>query len=1271
MYHIYSFLNSKTEQCFNIETSAPLRKNELRKLAQLLAEGFLEDKVSFCSTLKNAGTVVEIGPRLSVATAFSTNAVAICRACGFDTIRRVEKSERFVVPKGTPAASFVAGIQDRMTEAVYPKKLENFSVDVRPEPVSEVRVLQDGLKALQDINREMGLGMDEWDVNFYYDLFAHDLKRNPTTVECFQLGQANSEHSRHWFFRGRQIINGKEKKESLMEVVKAPLKAHPSNSLIAFSDNSSAIRGYKIRTLIPASATKPSPSQEKDKTYHFVFTAETHNFPTGVAPFPGAETGCGGRIRDVQATGRGALVVAGTAGYCVGNLSVPGYSLPWENKKFKYPENLASPLKIQIDASNGASDYGNKFGEPLIQGFNRSFGMTLPSGERQEWLKPIMFSGGIGQIEDVHIKKGRPKKGMLIIQIGGPAYRIGMGGGAASSMIQGENKAELDFNAVQRGDAEMEQKMNRVVRACSEMGKSNPIVSIHDQGAGGPCNVLTEIIEPVGGRIEIRNIKLGDETLSVLEIWGAEFQERNALLIKPENLRVFRSICQREKVEFEILGNITGDGRVVVHDERDDSYPVDLELSKILGKMPQKKFEDKTVENGLSPLVIPKGISFLQALESVLKLPSVCSKRFLVSKADRSVTGLIARQQCCGPLDLPVSDVSVIAQSHFSKTGAAISIGEQPIKMLLDPEAGARMSVGEALTNIVSARVTALEDIKCSGNWMWPAKLPGEGTRMYAAASAMKDMMITLRIAIDGGKDSLSMAARVGQEIIKSPGELAVSAYASVPDIEKVLTPDIKKGGESSLWLMDLGISRCRLGGSALAQTFGQLGDECPDIEDLKNLKNFFQAVQRMIGEGIVISGHDRSDGGLITTVLEMAFAGNCGIDLKIKDKNDPFAFFFNEELGYVVEVEKSKEAQFKKIIKRLHLETFTKNLGKTRKDGLIHIGYNDKQLLKSENHILRQIWEETSYQLNRLQTDPAVALQEKKNIARRSGQTYHVSFSPTTHPHKKSAKHKPKVAIIREEGSNGDREMASAFHMAGFEVWDVSMSDLFQNRISLRSFRGIAFVGGFSYADVLGSAKGWASSIKYSQKLSRMFDEFYNRPDTFSLGVCNGCQLMASIGWIPWKGMQLKKQPRLSKNRSGRFESRWVSVAIQPSPAIMLRGMENSTLGIWIAHGEGQFIFPDKPTYQKVLKQNLNPLVYADDLRQATDKYPFNPNGSPSGLAALCSPDGRHLAMMPHPERAFLKWQWPWMPETMKKDVKASPWLKMFQNAYKWCQDN
>lgn len=1269
MYHLYSFLNSKEEHCFNIETSTALSKNEILKLSQLLAEGFITERINAKNKLTK--NVVEIGPRLNFATPFSTNAVSICESCGLGKVKRIEKSKRFVVSDNKKTEEFILNNKDRMTETIYPKKLKSFKIDINPETVFEVDLLKNGVEALEKINSEMGLGMDAWDLNFYYGLFVNDLKRNPTNVECFQLGQANSEHSRHWFFKGKQIINGKKQNQSLLEVVQAPLEKNPVNSLIAFNDNSSAIRGYKIKTIIPSKTSESSKFKNINKTYHFIFTAETHNFPTGIAPFPGAETGAGGRIRDVQGTGRGALVIAGTAGYCVGNLNIPGYNLPWENKKFKYPKNLASPLKIQIDASNGASDYGNKFGEPLIQGFNRSFGMLLPNNERREWNKPIMFSGGIGQIEDVHIKKGKPEKDMLIIQIGGPAYRIGMGGGAASSMIQGENREELDFNAVQRGDAELEQKMNRVIRACCEMGKDNPIVSIHDQGAGGPCNVLTELIEPVGGRIEIRKIRLGDETLSVLEIWGAEYQERNALLIYPKDLNKFKKICQREKSDFEVLGKITGDGRIVVHDEKNNSYPVNLELSKILGKMPQKEFKDEKIKLKLSALKIPQKLSFEKALENVLKLSSVCSKRFLVSKVDRSVTGLIARQQCCGPLDLPVSDVSVIAQSHFGKTGAAISIGEQPIKMLIDSKAGARMSVGEALTNIVSAKISSLEDIKCSGNWMWPAKLSGEGSKIYEAAVAIRDLMIELGIAIDGGKDSLSMAAKVGKVIVKSPGQLVISAYASVPDIEKNITPNIKKPGESELWLIDLGEDKCRLGGSALAQTLSQIGDKCPDVEKSKRLKNFFKAVQLMIGENVLLSGHDRSDGGLITTVLEMVFAGNCGLNLRIKKKKDPFSFFFNEELGYVMEIEKNKKEQFKKIVQKFDLGEITKFLGKTEKNNLIKIQYNDKKILERENYKLRRVWEETSYQLNRLQTNSQVALEEKENIFKRSGQKYQISFVPKADKKSENIKNKPKVAILREEGSNGDREMASAFHTAGFEAWDVSMADLLEGRTNLEKFRGVAFVGGFSYADVFGSAKGWAASIKYSKRLVKMFDNFYKRSDTFSLGVCNGCQLMTSIGWVPWQGIEIKKQPRLSGNKSERFESRWVSVKINPSPAIMLQGMEDSVLGIWIAHGEGQFIFPNKKIYQQTIRQNLTSLSYCDDDGTATEKYPFNPNGSIDGIAALCSPDGRHLAMMPHPERSFLKWQWTYMPEDMKKDLEVSPWLRMFQNAYKWCQKN
>src|SRR3989339_250973 len=632
----------ETEHCFNIEAPAPLTTEELNILRWLLAETFEPENFSERSFLaynsQLSASVLEAGPRMNFTTAWSTNAVSVCHACGLKKIRRIERSRRYrLVGSIHPFTDssihrFLALVHDRMTECPYPETLETFETGIKPEPAYTVPLIEEGPSALKKINTEMGLGLDDWDIEYYYSLFVKDLKRNPTNVECFDLSQSNSEHSRHWFFRGQLIVDGKEISENLMQIIKQPLKANPNNSVIAFKDNSSGIKGYKIKTIIPENVGRHSRFKEAALKYHLILTAETHNFPSGVAPFPGAETGTGGRIRDVQATGRGAHVMAGTAAYCVGNLRIPGYKLPWEDESFEYPNNLASPLQIEIEASNGASDYGNKFGEPVIQGFTRSFGMRLADGERREWIKPIMFTAGIGQMDARHIEKGQPEKGMLVTKIGGPAYRIGMGGGAASSMIQGENIAELDFNAVQRGDAEMEQKLNRVIRACVELGSDNPIISIHDQGAGGNCNVVKEIIYPAGAKIEIRKIQIGDNTLSVLEIWGAEYQEQNALLIKPDKANIFEELCRREKVPFSFIGQITGDGYIVLHDENDGSAPVNLDLEKILGDMPQKTFKLERVQPKLEPLKLPEDITVRDALDRVLRLVSVGSKRFLTNK---------------------------------------------------------------------------------------------------------------------------------------------------------------------------------------------------------------------------------------------------------------------------------------------------------------------------------------------------------------------------------------------------------------------------------------------------------------------------------------------------------------------------------------------------------------------------------------------------------------------------------------------------------------
>ena len=1264
----------QTEACFNVQTRSPLSADQQTRLAYLLSETFEPDQFADQSFLTGNGTLLEVGPRLNFSTAWSTNAVAICHACGLAQVVRVERSRRYLI---TPALApqqqraFLALVHDRMTECPYPEPLASFESNAKPEPVVEIPLIQEGRRALEKINRAMGLAFDDWDLDYYADLFLDQIKRNPTQVECFDIAQSNSEHCRHWFFKGRLIIDNEEMPEHLIALIQSPLKANPNNSTIAFRDNSSAIRGYPIRTLIPTRIGKPSAFALFDRTYDIIFTAETHNFPSGVAPFPGAETGTGGRIRDVQATGRGALVIAGTAAYCIGNLCVPGYDLPWENPEFQYPDKLASPLQIAIEASNGASDYGNKFGEPLIQGYVRSYGARLPNGERREWIKPIMFSGGIGQMDARHAEKGAPLPEMLVTKIGGPAYRIGMGGGAASSMVQGENEAELDFNAVQRGDAEMEQKLNRVIRACVELGAQNPIVSIHDQGAGGNCNVIKELVDPAGARIDIRAIPVGDETLSVLEIWGAEYQENNALLIRPDHAQCFDALCEREKVPHAYIGKVTGDGRVVVYDRRDDSVPVDFDLNHVLGEMPQKPFKLDRFPIRTEPLVLPENLSVADALDRVSRLVSVGSKRFLASKVDRSVTGLVAQQQCVGPLHLTVANVAVVAQSHFGLTGAATAIGEQPIKGLIDPGAMARMCAGEMLTNIAWARLSAIEDIKCSGNWMWAAKLPGEGAALYDAAHALTDILRAWGMGIDGGKDSLSMAAiapsEEGDETVKAPGALVLSGYVTCPAITQTVTPDLKYPDDGVILYVDLGADKHRLGGSALAHVYGQLGDEAPDVDDPARVKRAIAALQSCIAKQAIAAGHDRSDGGLITALLEMAYAGNCGIEIDLHTRADAIAALFSEELGLVFEVQSQNLKTVRDIFERANVPIQT--LGKTTASPEIRISVNRRSVLVAPMPALRDVWEARSFQLDRLQTNPTCVAQEEGSLVTRTGPQYTAPFAPKpTPPAVLNARCKPKVAIVREEGSNGDREMTSAFFAAGFEPWDLTTTDLFSGAITLDRFRGLAFVGGFSYADVLDSAKGWAGAIRFNDGLRAQFDAFYHRADTFSLGVCNGCQLMALLGWVPFPGLADAEQPRFVRNESGRFESRFSTVQIQDSPAIMFNNMAGASLGLWVAHGEGRAFFPRAAILARVIADNLAPARYVDDDNAITEAYPFNPNGSPHGIAALCSPNGRHLAMMPHPERAFLKWQWPYMPPHWKRDLKASPWLQMFQNARAWC---
>lgn len=1262
-----------TERCYYIQTSLPLQNSEFATLQWLLGETFEPENLGEVSFLKDATEILEVGPRPNFETAWSTTAVSICRACGLDVVKRIERSLRIGLDTTLDVnqrEGLLASIHDRMTEMPYTTPLVSFDTGIVSASVKIIQICgrDDWREVLKRYSIEHGYGWDDQDIEMIGRLFREIIQRNPTDVELFQLAQANSEHSRHFFFKGQLIIDGDVKPHTLMDIIQAPWKANTRNSIIAFCDDSSAIAGSEVMYLTADRPGKPGLIVPMSLILNPTLTAETHNFPTGVAPYPGAETGTGGRIRDNFAIGCGGLVIVAGAAYCVGNLHIPNYDLPWEQDGWRHPPNLASPLDILIQASDGASDYGNRFGEPVTFGFARSCGLQLPDGYRS-YFKPIMYTVGGGVIPETSRNPRVPERDMLVLQIGGSAYRIGVGGGAASSMIQGANQENLDFNAVQRGDAQMEQRLNRVIRGCIELGENNPIERMVDLGAGGSCNAIPEVADPAGARINLRALPIGDLTLSARELWGNESQERAAILIRPEHLGVVQKIAEREGVPCAVVGEVTGDGRLVVFDENDDTTPVDLPLEQILGSLPPKTFKFTSRVRDCKPLELPDSLSVTEALDRVLRLVSVGSKRFLTTKVDRSVTGLIAQQQCIGPNQLTLADCAVMASSYFDKFGTAMAIGEQPIKGLLSPEAAARMAVIEMLLNMSGARITDIEDIKCSANWMLAAKLDGEGAWLYYAACALRDICLELGIAIDGGKDSLSMAAQVTgpdgtEQVVKAPGELVITGYVTISDITRKVTADIKQRG-SNLIHINLCPSEHRLGGSALAQVFGQLGDKCPDCKDIGLVKKTFNTIQQLIDNDLILSLHDISDGGLITALLEMAFAGNVGLDINLTGKCTPIEMLFNEEPGLVIETHNSE-----KMLQAMDKQgIYARTIGSVSDDYQIRIRHNDGEVLNADMLELRELWESTSTAIDALQANPDCVAEEttfNRNLVTLPPR--HLSFEPVPTPSQLlHATNKPKVAILRSEGSNGDREMAAAFYSAGFEMWDVTMTDLLSGRITLDDFRGVAFVGGFSFADVLDAGKGWAGIIRFNPAVREQFEHFHDRPDTFSLGVCNGCQLMALMGWVPGLDIPENEHPRFIQNDSERFESRFSSIRITESPSIMLDGMTDSTLGIWVAHGEGKLHIPNASDLDCILDNGLAPMHFVDNVGKATETYPSNPNGSPLGITALCSPNGRHLAMMPHPERSFISWQLPWAPAKWD-GLPASPWLRLFQNAYNWC---
>ncbi len=1253
------------ERCLNIGLTRPLTRSESVMLDWLIAGPIEIHNLSKESDLQ--GRVLEVGPRVAIETPASSNIVSICKEIGLP-VTRVEENRRLVVPRGSDFKQFALSHHDPLVEDVFEKPLESFRVNLRPEKVRTVLVSKHGKKALIKINKLLGLGWDDWDIEMVYDLIIKVIGRDPTDVELFQLAQMNSEHCRHWFFKGIMCLDGEDMKESLLDLIRRPLQEQiargKTNSRAAFDDNSSSIEGFTVPTYVPLHPGNLSEIVLRECRTHIIWTAETHCHPTGVSPFWGAATGTGGCIRDVQMMRRGGTPAWTMCGYATGNLNLRNYIIPGESR-FALSDRFASPLRIMIEGSNGCARYGNEFGIPCPIGFTRTFGQMV-GGKRREYIKPILFAGTGGFMPDTHRTKGKPRKGLLVVSIGGVAYPVGTGGGAASSMAGGDNSVKLDFASVQRGNAAEERMMDEVIYACIMMGKWNPIISAHDQGAGGLCNVITEIVSPAGARLNIRKVTLGDTTMGVLKIWCSEFQERNAVLVTPAGLRILRAICLREGLPIDVLGKVTGKGRIVLEDSHSAVTPVNLPLGPILENVPRKRFVDSTKECKLKPFKIPKGKSLASLLKRVMALPSVGSKNWIIRKKDRSVGGRIARQQGCGPFQLPISNLAAITLSLYTERAAVSAVGEQPIKMLVSTEAGVRMSAAEALMNIMWAPIDGgLSALKCSVNWMCPAKRPGQAVLMYRGVKAISDFFCALRgMQPDGGKDSLSLLAKVGDEEVMSPGTVVVSAYGSTRDARKIITPNIKRSGESLIGFVDLSRGHQRLGGSAIAQTFKQVGNNSPDA-DIKLLSDGFNAVQSLIRKGLILSGHDRSDGGLITMLAEMAISGPSGMKLRFRPNDaDYAAFLFNEELGFAIEYEREHHKEILDVLHEYGLMEHFQEVGCTIKDEKFSIafGSDGPVVLEEDIKTIRMWWEATSDRMEEEQMNKRLVRQMAKSPHRHEVPQWNLSFTPKA-VRRKSVRTSPKVAVIRARGSNGHREMQAAFNYVGFRAYDVTMSDLLRGKANLQEFRGAAFVGGFSYADALGSARGQAALIKFSP-LAKAFQRFIGRADTFTFGPCNGCQLGTLLGIAP--GLGEEHQPYMDHNVSGKFESGLSNVRIEKTPSIMLRGMEGSTLGVIVSHGEGRFVFPNREALSLIEREQLVALRYTLPNGTPTQEYPFNPNGSPHGIAGITSRDGRHLFVMPHPERLTRDLVWPWMPDSWA-NFKVSPWAQVFENAKLW----
>ncbi len=1214
-----------------------------------------------------------VAPRVGTISPWSSKATDIAHICGLESIERIERAVEYEIvferePDEATWQQVKARIHDRMIEQVFDseEECETLFAHHEPRPMTTVDVLEGGRERLEAANRELGLALSDDEIDYLVESYQ-SLERNPTDVELMMFAQANSEHCRHKIFNAEWTIDEDYQHHSLFAMIKNTYHLHSDGILSAYHDNSAVIEGFPGRRFMPRADAPVYAAQET--RLDILMKVETHNHPTAISPFPGAATGSGGEIRDEGATGRGSRPKAGLCGFSVSNLRLPELPQPWERDHGK-PERIASALEIMIDGPLGAAAFNNEFGRPNICGYFRSYEQTVPGADGDEvrgYHKPIMLAGGVGNIHPEQIEKLEIPAGANILVVGGPAMLIGLGGGAASSMTSGSSAEDLDFASVQRGNPEMERRVQEVIDRCYLQGEDNPILSIHDVGAGGLSNALPELVNDAGkgAVLELRKIPNDEPGMSPREIWCNESQERYVLAVSDERLDDFLELCRRERCPVAVLGKATAEQQLKVHDDIFDNYPVDMPLEILLGKPPKMHRIVERVRPP-RPFFDTANIDLKEALHRVLQSPTVGDKGFLITIGDRTVGGLVTRDQMVGPWQVPVADVAVTTTDFESVTGEAMAMGERTPLAVLDAPASGRMAIGEALTNLAASYTGDLSRVVLSANWMAAAGHPGEDARLYdTVRSVGMQVCPILGIAIPVGKDSLSMKTvweeQGERKSVTAPLSLIVSAFAPIPDVRKTLTPELRHDRDSRLLLIDFGLGRHRIGASVLAQVYSELGSQGPDMDNVSLFGDFYRALQQLHEQDLMLAYHDRSDGGLAVTLCEMAFASGCGIDVDIAALGeDALSALFAEELGVVIQVDTSNLKKVLQVFEDADLSEMVHDLGKPLDARTLRIRRGDEILLEEPLESLRASWSITSHHMQKLRDNPACAEQEREQ---QLDFTQPVLFSKLGYATDEdiaapfiASGVRPRIAILREEGVNGQIEMAAAFDRAGFEAVDVHMSDILQGRADLADFQGLAACGGFSYGDVLGAGEGWAKSILFNDRARDQFAAFFERGDSFGLGICNGCQMMSNLHeMIPGAGAW----PHFVRNASEQFEARVSMVEVMPSPSLFLGGMEGSMMPIVVSHGEGRAEWRENGG-----DEARACLRYVDRDGQPTEVYPLNPNGSPGGLTGFTTEDGRFTIMMPHPERIFRSLQNSWRADDWGED---SPWMRMFRNARVW----